>query len=855
MIQPPAGRTFLSILILILFGTVWGASAQMLEDFEEGNKGSYAEGTVSLSTGEWLFNDALLGRLDGDRKNGEQSVRLRDGFVEMLFDFSEGADIVQFYASNAGFSGDEGGVIRLLYSVDEGENWQAAGEDIELDDQFVPYDREINVSGPVRFRIERVSGGRINIDDFLIEPFADLADDPRLELRINGQQAADGDTIRFKPVNLSQQYSVEFRTANMGEPDLEVTIDELHPQSFFFETSPEGTYSSAEHRSVSLVFEPASSGEVSGRITLITNDPDHPEFQLHLDGFGIDPTEWIPISLARRAAPGTRVTTSGRVTVAGEFGGPSFMQHEVSGIAIMDDDFTAEADRGDSVRVAGTLSYRDGNDDSYLMLTSESEHALQFKIEEIDGNVPEPVSVTLEELNSGQYESILVSTDDLLFQDSGVLSPGWTYPVSDQHSSGLIYIHPHVLDLVNAEIPDQPIRAAGIAIRLDGDQVMVPRDIHDLPVEPFTPEGEEIARSETFDVVTWNIEWFGSESLGPDDTELQMNNVIRVIREIDADIYAFQEIANNAAFYALADSLEGFRGFTSPDGQNQRTAYLFRTAVVDSVSSGLLTEGQEGFDWAGRLPLHFEVDVTTDGITRRLHLYNVHAKAFGDQSSYNRRRSASISLKEYLDENRHDDRVIFLGDYNDRLIRSTYGGADHSPYQNFLDDENYYAVTKQLEESGFVTFLIPPHRSMIDHMIINRNLTDYHISGAQRVENPYFIDDFSTTTSDHAPVWTRFRFTGYPEELPPAVQAEPNYPNPFNPATTIPFVLPDEQTVSVYVYDILGRRVAVVAENETFGPGENSVEFDAQGLSSGVYLYRILFEDGTTATDKMMLIK
>jgi exonuclease III len=845
----------IAILAIFTLSSPWSSFAQMLEDFEEGSKGTYAAGEVTLSTGDWMFDDALLGTLDGDRKNGEQSVRLRDGFIEMLFDYSEGSDGVRFYASNAGFSGDDGGIIRVLYSVDEGDNWQQAGDDIELSDQFVPYERELSVSGPVRFRIERVDGGRISIDDFFIEPFADLAENPTMEVRINGRPAADGDTLSFKPVNTGRKQSVEFRVGNQGEPDLSLNLDELQPSGFYFEPDLDGVIGGGEFQTVSLIFEPQQPGDVSGRLTLASNDPDQPEFVLTLEGEGIDENELISISRARAAAPGTRVTTAGRVSSSGEFGDISFIQHDRSGIAVLDSRFAPETERGDSVRVTGTVSYADDEGESFVLLSSDDQDELQFEIADGAAEVPMAISITMEELNSGDFESVLVNAEDVQFQEGGLLHPGMAYVMSDNHSDGQVYIHPHVTELIYGTIPTQPVSIGGIAVQLDGNRVLMPRDIEDLPVEPFTPEGEEIARNETLDVVTWNIEWFGSESLGPDDTEMQMNNVIKTIRELDADIYAFQEIASNSAFFALTDSLDGFRGFTSPDGQSQRTAYLFRTAVVDSVSSGLLTENQEGFDWAGRLPLHFEADVTIDGITRRIHLYTVHAKAFGDQPSYNRRRSASISLKEYLDENRRDDRVIFLGDYNDRLTRSTYDGAEHSPYQNFLDDDHYYAVTYTLEESGFVSFLIPPNRSMIDHITINRNLFDYHIEGAQRVENPYYIDDFESTTSDHAPVWTRFQFTGFPDELPRTVQAEPNYPNPFNPATTIPFILPDQQEVSVFVYDILGRRVAVVAENRVFAPGENSVEFDAQGLSSGVYLYRIEFEDGTVVTDKMMLIK
>lgn len=80
-----------------------------------------------------------------------------------------------------------------------------------------------------------------------------------------------------------------------------------------------------------------------------------------------------------------------------------------------------------------------------------------------------------------------------------------------------------------------------------------------------------------------------------------------------------------------------------------------------------------------------------------------------------------------------------------------------------------------------------------------------------------------------------------------------NYPNPFNPATTIAFSLPESANVLIEVYDILGRRVAVLA-NESFDAGMHEVRWDAGRNASGVYLYRMV--TGTeTITRKMTLIR
>ncbi len=66
-----------------------------------------------------------------------------------------------------------------------------------------------------------------------------------------------------------------------------------------------------------------------------------------------------------------------------------------------------------------------------------------------------------------------------------------------------------------------------------------------------------------------------------------------------------------------------------------------------------------------------------------------------------------------------------------------------------------------------------------------------------------------------------------------------NYPNPFNPSTEITYQLPVNSTVSLKVYDMLGRKVAVLVDGERKIAGEHSVSFDAGALSSGIYLYRL----------------
>lgn len=89
--------------------------------------------------------------------------------------------------------------------------------------------------------------------------------------------------------------------------------------------------------------------------------------------------------------------------------------------------------------------------------------------------------------------------------------------------------------------------------------------------------------------------------------------------------------------------------------------------------------------------------------------------------------------------------------------------------------------------------------------------------------------------------------------LPDKAALYQNFPNPFNPITHITFDLPEQAEVNLSVFDILGRRVAVVADGK-FMAGSHKVTFDASTLSSGVYIYT-LTSTGINISRKFTVLK
>jgi polyhydroxybutyrate depolymerase len=90
-------------------------------------------------------------------------------------------------------------------------------------------------------------------------------------------------------------------------------------------------------------------------------------------------------------------------------------------------------------------------------------------------------------------------------------------------------------------------------------------------------------------------------------------------------------------------------------------------------------------------------------------------------------------------------------------------------------------------------------------------------------------------------------------QIPATFLLSQNYPNPFNPTTVISYSIPELSNVKLAVYDILGREVAILV-NDQLSPGNYQVEFIADELSSGVYLYR-LDAGNFTQINKMLLLK
>ena len=85
------------------------------------------------------------------------------------------------------------------------------------------------------------------------------------------------------------------------------------------------------------------------------------------------------------------------------------------------------------------------------------------------------------------------------------------------------------------------------------------------------------------------------------------------------------------------------------------------------------------------------------------------------------------------------------------------------------------------------------------------------------------------------------------------IELSQNFPNPFNPATTIKFQIPEKTRVTLKIIDALGREVKTLVDGEA-AAGIHKISFDGSSLSSGIYICQ-LTANGKFHTKKMILLK
>jgi endonuclease/exonuclease/phosphatase family metal-dependent hydrolase len=258
-------------------------------------------------------------------------------------------------------------------------------------------------------------------------------------------------------------------------------------------------------------------------------------------------------------------------------------------------------------------------------------------------------------------------------------------------------------------------------------------------------DGAALAAAGELALLTWNIEWFQDPERGPADDARQLEAVQGVLAQARADLAGLQEISVPARLAALLEHMPQYALAVSSYEWPQQTALLYRPAHFELVAARVVA----GLDDAGRPPLEVEL-VAADGSA--LTVIVVHAKAGGDDASWQRRARFAEGLERHLDALLGP--VIVLGDFNDGFTRSIAAGRP-SPYARFSAGSGYGAPTAALEGGAERSTV---WGETVDHILLSDGLAariDPQSVDVLRDEllarDPRFWDD----VSDHAPVVAR----------------------------------------------------------------------------------------------------
>jgi hypothetical protein len=160
--------------------------------------------------------------------------------------------------------------------------------------------------------------------------------------------------------------------------------------------------------------------------------------------------------------------------------------------------------------------------------------------------------------------------------------------------------------------------------------------------------------------------------------------------------------------------------------------------------------------------------------------------------------------------------------YKNSSIVGVGGGEDGTAYSSF---------TQVSIPIDYVDGTTVPDSASIEISITGDTLTgDLHVGSSM------IVDDLSlggTTAVTELP------------GLPGEYRLGQNFPNPFNPTTSIGFSIPTESRVILKLFNIMGQEMATLA-NGIFSAGDKSVEWNASSVSSGIYFYRL---EATSVSD------
>jgi len=264
---------------------------------------------------------------------------------------------------------------------------------------------------------------------------------------------------------------------------------------------------------------------------------------------------------------------------------------------------------------------------------------------------------------------------------------------------------------------------------------------------------------ETFEVMTWNIEWF------PKNNQITVDYVTQIIQALDIDLLAIQEVDDIDMFDQMLNGLPEYTGYLE-SAWFAGLAYIYKTDVIEINDIYEIYTTSPYWSAFPRSPMVMDLNFMGEN----LFIINNHFKCCGDGimnlddlgDEETRRYTASNLLKEYIDTNLSNKNVIVLGDLNDILTDVLANNV----FQMIINDtENYLFADMEIAEGSSADWSYPWWPSHIDHILITNELFDELDNGGSAVQtmkiDDYMdggFDDYYENISDHRPVALKLDF-------------------------------------------------------------------------------------------------
>ena len=260
----------------------------------------------------------------------------------------------------------------------------------------------------------------------------------------------------------------------------------------------------------------------------------------------------------------------------------------------------------------------------------------------------------------------------------------------------------------------------------------------------------------TFEVVSWNIEWF------PKNGQVTADSVKTIIQSLAADVYALQEIDDTTLLKQVVSTIPGYSCYFKSTYYGG-LAYVYNTNTVQVNKKYEIYTSQPFWNTFPRSPQVLELTFNNEDYV----ILNNHFKCCGDgtlntndsNDEEMRRLSAVTLLKQYIDSLFIDERVIIVGDLNDILTDPTANNV----FNSFLNDSDYLFVDFPIALGSSSNFSYPSWPSHLDHILISNELfADF--SKPNSWLSCIRIDDYMSSwnaydnnISDHRPIGLRLQ--------------------------------------------------------------------------------------------------